>query len=144
MNLLASSACPQTLYKRLVFAAPMPSIASRNAAWICKRSWRYITLGMRSLASSSLSKQHTQTNVHQFAESRICERVAKAVVVTIFSPGPSVLMHILVSSSEFQFSSVLLSLVSQAEVGYGEHLVKLCVTSSLVNTVLLDAQTRAT
>eukprot|EP00913_Durusdinium_trenchii_P013615 g12785.t1 len=59
-----------------------------------------------------------------------------AVVVTIFSPGPSVLMHILVSSSEFQFSSVLLSLVSQAEVGYGEHLVKLCVTSSLVNTVL--------
>ena len=41
-----------------------------------------------------------------------------AIVVTIFSPGPSVLMHIL------------------AEVGYGEHLVKLCVTSSLFNTVL--------
>lgn len=41
-----------------------------------------------------------------------------ALVVTIFSPGPSVLMHIL------------------AEVGYGQHLVKLCVTSSLVNTVL--------
>lgn len=61
----------QIIIVLLVFAAPMPSIASRNA-----------------------------------------------VVVTIFSPGPSVLMHIL------------------AEVGYGEHLVKLCVTSSLVNTVL--------
>jgi len=41
-----------------------------------------------------------------------------AILVTIFSPGPSVLMHIL------------------AETGYGDHLVKLCATGSLFNTVL--------
>ncbi|CAE7210440.1 unnamed protein product [Symbiodinium natans] len=40
------------------------------------------------------------------------------IVVTIFSPGPSVLMHIL------------------AETGYGQYLVKLCVTGSLINTLL--------
>ena len=47
--------------------------------------------------------------------------LTEAIIVTIFSPGPSVLMHIL------------------AEVGYGEHLVKLCVTTSLFNTVLWGA-----
>lgn len=41
-----------------------------------------------------------------------------AILITIFSPGPSVLMHIL------------------AECDYGEHLVKLCATGFLFNTVL--------
>ncbi|CAE7671363.1 unnamed protein product [Symbiodinium pilosum] len=41
-----------------------------------------------------------------------------AILVTIFSSGPSVLMHIL------------------AETGYGQHLVKLCVTGSLISTIL--------
>ncbi|CAE7246681.1 unnamed protein product [Symbiodinium sp. KB8] len=40
------------------------------------------------------------------------------IVVTILSSGPSVLMHIL------------------AETGYGPHLVKLCVTGSLISTLL--------
>ena len=90
-------------------------------------------------------------------------------MVTIFSPGPSVLMHILVGilsiqilqqtalqwdlfRKEQQDSKVTirtqqlfighvpqLGLCMKAEVGYGEHLVKLCVTSSLFNTVLLES-----
>ena len=75
---------------------------------------------------------------------------SQVIVVTIFSPGPSVLMHILVPDSENLGEKGMAGglegprsdcrWTSQAETGYGQYLVKLCVTGSLINTLLSESK----